>query len=110
MALKHILCSVTFPPPPENRAVYEIMSNNMVEPEGPQMTSQYGACESCMLHKQSYTHARAHAEIRNTYSFSSAKVICQRAWVLHYAHIARLCYFEFVSYKTVAGAVTCDVT
>jgi hypothetical protein len=29
----------------ENRSVYEIMSKNMVEPEGPQMTSQYGACE-----------------------------------------------------------------
>jgi hypothetical protein len=29
----------------ENRAVYEIMSKNMVEPEGPQMTSQYGAYE-----------------------------------------------------------------
>ena len=27
----------------ENRAAYEIMSKNMVEMEGPQMTSQYGA-------------------------------------------------------------------
>jgi hypothetical protein len=27
----------------ENRAAYEIMSKNMVEPEGPQMTSQQGA-------------------------------------------------------------------
>jgi hypothetical protein len=27
----------------ENRAVYEIMAKNMMEPEGPQMTSQYGA-------------------------------------------------------------------
>ena len=27
----------------ENRAVYDIMSKNMVESEGPQMTSQYGA-------------------------------------------------------------------
>ena len=27
----------------ENRAVYEIMSKNVVEPEGAQMTSQYGA-------------------------------------------------------------------
>ena len=30
---------------PENRTVYEIMSKNVVEPEGPQMTSQYGAYE-----------------------------------------------------------------
>ena len=29
----------------ENRAFYEIMSKNMVKPEGPQMTSQYGAYE-----------------------------------------------------------------
>jgi hypothetical protein len=27
----------------ENCAIYEIMSKNVVEPEGPQMTSQYGA-------------------------------------------------------------------
>ena len=27
----------------ENRAVYEIMLKNVVEPEGPQITSQYGA-------------------------------------------------------------------
>jgi hypothetical protein len=27
----------------ENRAVYEIMSKNMVKPEGPKMTSQNGA-------------------------------------------------------------------
>jgi hypothetical protein len=31
-----ILCSATFFP--ENRAVYEIMSKNVVEPERPQMT------------------------------------------------------------------------
>jgi hypothetical protein len=29
----------------ENRTVYEMMSKNMVEPEGPQMISQYGAYE-----------------------------------------------------------------
>jgi hypothetical protein len=34
-----ILCPVRFF---ESSAVYEIMSKNMVEPEGPQMTSQYG--------------------------------------------------------------------
>jgi hypothetical protein len=27
----------------ENRIVYELMSKNVVETEGPQMTSQYGA-------------------------------------------------------------------
>jgi hypothetical protein len=37
----HISGSVTFF---ENRVVYEIMSKNVLKPEGPQMTSQYGAC------------------------------------------------------------------
>jgi len=32
----HILCSITFPS--ENHTVYEIMSNNTVEPGRPQMT------------------------------------------------------------------------
>ena len=36
----HILYSVTFP---QDRAIYEIMSKNLVEPDGPQITSQYGA-------------------------------------------------------------------
>jgi hypothetical protein len=36
----HVLCSVTFF---ENHAVYEIMSKNLVEPEGPQVTSHNGA-------------------------------------------------------------------
>jgi hypothetical protein len=29
----------------DNFPVYELMSKNMVEPEGPQMSSQYGAYE-----------------------------------------------------------------
>jgi hypothetical protein len=33
----HILCTLNFFPP-ENRAVYEIMWRNTVEPEKPQMT------------------------------------------------------------------------
>jgi hypothetical protein len=36
-----ILCSILFFP--ENRTVYEIISKNVVETEGSQMTSQYGA-------------------------------------------------------------------
>jgi hypothetical protein len=33
----------------ENCAIYEIRSKNVMEPEGPQMTSQYGAY---MLHAE----------------------------------------------------------
>jgi hypothetical protein len=35
----HILCSINFFP--ENRAVYDIILKKLMEPEGPQMTSQY---------------------------------------------------------------------
>jgi len=38
----HILCSIPFFS--ENCAIYEIMWENMVEPDGPQMTTEYGAC------------------------------------------------------------------
>jgi hypothetical protein len=37
----HSLCSITFF---ANRAVYEIMWKNMVEPDRPQITIWYGAC------------------------------------------------------------------
>ena len=37
----HILCSVSFS---ENRAAYEIMWKNTVEPERLRMTTQYRAC------------------------------------------------------------------
>jgi hypothetical protein len=42
----HFTFSSLFFFPFENLAVYETMSKNLVEPEGPQMTSQYGAYES----------------------------------------------------------------
>ena len=38
----HILCFITFFP--ENRVVYEIMCQNMVEPDRPQMAILFGAC------------------------------------------------------------------
>ena len=79
----------------ENRAVYDIMSKNMVEPERTQMTSQYGACvlhagqvrlrarAHTSTHKRAHetthasinTHAHAHKEICNTYCFSTASVV-----------------------------------
>ena len=40
----HILCSITFLL--QNRAVYEVMWKNMVEPEKLKIISQYGAYES----------------------------------------------------------------
>jgi hypothetical protein len=72
---------------PENRAVYEIMSKNVVEPERPQMTSQYGA-SIYLLDKQHYTHTRR--KISNNYCFSTATMVRQRASVLRYTYIACL--------------------
>jgi len=37
----HFMCITFFP---ENRAVYEIMWKNIVQPGRPQLTIQYGAC------------------------------------------------------------------
>ena len=89
-----ILCPVTFFP---KILVYEVMSKNLVEPGSPQMTSQYGryvlhaGARTCMhtstrsgSHTHAPTPARAHTytHICNTYSFSTASVIRERAWVL----------------------------
>jgi hypothetical protein len=54
----HILCS-------ENRAVYEIMSKTVVETEGPQMTSQYGAY--ALRAGLAKLHARTHKQTNKYY-------------------------------------------
>ena len=52
----HFMFNSTFS---KNRAVYEIMSTNMVEPERPQMTLQYGACAlNAGWSKTTRTHAQ----------------------------------------------------
>ena len=78
------------------------MSKNVVEPEGPQITSQYGAYElhagKARLHARTRmstptrtsTHTDAHEEISNTYCFSSATRIRESASKLRYAYIACL--------------------
>jgi hypothetical protein len=57
-----ILYSITFF---ENRTVYEIMSKNIVEIEGPLMTSQHGAYALLVglarLRTRTRMHARTHA-------------------------------------------------
>ena len=63
---ENTFCSVTAS---ENCAVYEIMWKNMVEPDRPQMTIQYGACPS---------HAgylRLQTQTQNITTFSSIVVI-----------------------------------
>jgi hypothetical protein len=40
----HIYFNNSPPPPPEHLALNEIMWENMVQPDRPQITLQYGAC------------------------------------------------------------------
>jgi hypothetical protein len=47
---------------PENRAVYELMSKNLVEPEGPHMTSQYDTCARPHIRAPARTCAHMHAD------------------------------------------------
>jgi hypothetical protein len=52
----HILCSITFFP--ENRAIYEIMWKNVVEPDSPQITIYYSACAVHVGKLKLQTHAQ----------------------------------------------------
>ena len=56
----HFLCSITLFP--ENRAVYEILSKNIVESVGAQRRHNI-AYMSCILDKQGYMHAHDHAPV-----------------------------------------------
>ena len=100
----------------ENRAVYEIMSKNVVETEGHKWRHNM-AHTCCMLDKQRYTRARAfthprarahpharmhararahthtHTEICNIYCFSTATIIHERASILRYAYVVCLLYY-----------------
>ena len=86
---------------------YDIMSKNMVEPEGPQTTLQYARIRvECWISKATCTHlhakahvpgrararrhARAHTQICKIYCFSKAKIIRGRASVLRCTYIACL--------------------
>jgi hypothetical protein len=68
----HFMFSTSFS---ENRTVYEMMSKNMVETEGPQMTSQHGAyalhAGLARLHAQAHApgcqHASTHAQTNMYY-------------------------------------------
>jgi hypothetical protein len=90
---RHILCSITFFS--ENRAVYEIKSRNIVEPETPQTIrpmlvacwiskatreqahGRSNAPTSIHTHAHSspHPHAHSHTKICNIYFFSTAKMV-----------------------------------
>jgi hypothetical protein len=104
----------------ENRTVYDIMSKNMVEPEGPQMTSQYGAYalhggltrlqSRTRMHTPTspgtYMHARTRRPILNTYCFSTVTIICERASVLRYTYIFCLVVLLLVKHTSYVKVLT----
>ena len=70
------------------------MSKNVVETEGPQMTTLM-AHTRCMLDKQGYMHirVRTHRPGSNTYCFSTSTMIRECALMLRHTYIACLVYF-----------------
>jgi hypothetical protein len=86
----------------ENFTVCETMSKNVVETEGPQMTSQYGAyalhAEKARLHPRTsmhtptrsgtHTHARTPSPASTNYCLSTATMIRKRASILRNTYIA----------------------
>ena len=72
-----------FPPPPENRAVYEIMWKYIVERDMPQVTI-WGTRFSCRIPKAEDTHS----EYVILPVFPLEQWLHGRASVLHYRYIA----------------------
>jgi hypothetical protein len=99
----------------ENRTFYEIMSENMAEAEGSQLTSQYGAyafhAGLPWLHARTrmhtpmrpvtHMHARTYRPISNNYGFSTATTIRESVSKLRYTYIASLVIFiaHFLSFE-----------
>jgi hypothetical protein len=75
----HILCSVTSFPPSENRAVYEIMWENIVERCRPQITI-WRMRIACWIPKAT----NKHSEYVITIAFPPQKSLHERASVLRY--------------------------
>jgi hypothetical protein len=79
----HILCSVNFFSP-ENRAVYEIMWKNIVEPGRPQMTI-WRMRISRWIPKATHTHT--HTQYVHAYWFSIATAVAQTHLIVRHTYI-----------------------
>ena len=84
----YILCSITFP---RKRAVYEIMSENVVQLEKPHVSIIRRMRFPCWVSKVTRVHAPTHTEIRNT-AFSRQQWFLERASVLRYMYIVCLVF------------------
>jgi hypothetical protein len=115
---------------PEIRTVYEIMSKNVVETEGPQMTSQYGAyalrAGLARLHARmrmhAHTHApwypharmygqgRTHRPICISYCYSTATMVSwTRLIVTLYVHCQSCLYYNTVTPRLMCWWLTTSV-
>jgi hypothetical protein len=84
-----ILCSITFS---ENRAVYEIMWENPVEPDRPQMTT-WRMRIACWIPKATDTHS----EYAILLPFPLQQWLQKRALMLRYTYIACLVFCKFIN-------------
>ena len=80
---KHMLSTVT--PPPENRAVYEIMWKDTVQPDRPQMTI-WRMRTACWIPKDTNTHS----EYIILVTLPLQQWLHERVSVFHYTYIACL--------------------
>jgi hypothetical protein len=85
----HILCSVTFP---ENRAVYEKMWKNTVEPDRPQMKT-WCMRIACWIPKATNTHS----EYVILIAFPLQQWLHEHASVLRYTYLASLVRYNVSS-------------
>ena len=78
----------------ENRAVYEIISKNVMDTEGQQMRSQNGAYElhagKARLNSSTHTRERARTDRYVTHCFTTASMIHECASMLRYTYIVCL--------------------
>jgi hypothetical protein len=97
--MENIKTRILFSVPPflfENHAVYEIMLKNIVLLDRPQLKTQLLLAPLCILDDKGYIHTHTHTHrIRNTYCFSTAKVVTRtRLDVKLYVHCL-LCHSRF---------------
>ena len=85
---KHILCSVIFFPP-KNRAVYEIIWKNFVDPDRPQMTIWRNA--HCMLDNYGYN---IHSEYVILIIFHYNNGLPERPSMLRYTYLTSIVLFS----------------
>jgi hypothetical protein len=112
---RHISCSIIFFS--ENPIIYETMSKNVAETEGPQMTSQYGAnalraglarlYARMRMHKPMRPGTHMHARTRKQshkgqyvilIAFPQQQCFRERASVLRYTYIACLVVCNVLSF------------